>query len=164
MDARRETGGGGSGRDTAEPALEGNHSKVIRHEGGWRWRGVRCEAYKASGSTWRGMTRRELIGRRGESPLFHVRYFEIDPGGFSSLERHRHEHAVVVLRGRGEVRLGCGRFAVGVGDVIYVAPDDPHQFLCPAQADEPFGFLCIVNAERDRPVALDGPEACGICE
>ena len=28
------------------------------------------------------------------------------------------------------------------------------QLLCPAECYEPLGFLCIVNAQRDKPVAL----------
>ena len=55
-------------------------------------------------------------------------------------------------------------YRVGFGDVIYVAPDDPHQFRNPQNSTEPFGFLCIVNAERDRPVSVDGLGACFICE
>ena len=34
----------------------------------------------------------------------------------------------------------------------------------PADAEEPFGFLCIVNAERDRPTTVDGLGVCHICE
>lgn len=146
------------------PPIEGNHSKVIRHEGGFSWKDVAIEPYKATTELWRGVTRRELIGKRGETPRFHVRYFELEPGGYSTLEKHRHEHVVIPIRGRGEVRLGCYLYRVGFGDVVYVAPDDPHQFLCPEDADGSFGFLCLVNAERDRPTAVDGLGACEICE
>jgi len=68
------------------PPIDGNHSKVIRHEGGFSWRGVPIE------------------------------------------------------------------------------PGDPHQFRAPDNADEPLGFLCLVNAERDRPVPIDGAGPCWICE
>jgi len=146
------------------PPLEGNHSKVIRHEGRFDWRDVPLEPYKATTELWKRITRRELIGKRGESPGFHLRYFEIGPGGHSTLEKHHHEHAVVVLRGRGEVQFGCYVYRVGFGDVVYVAPDDPHQFRNPDDADEPFGFLCVVDAERDRPESVDGLGACHICE
>jgi hypothetical protein len=37
--------------------------------------------------------------------------------------------------------------------VLYVAPDVPHQLINPY--NEPFGFFCIVDAERDRPRTLD---------
>lgn len=146
------------------PTLEGNHSKVIRNAGGLRWIGVGAVAYKATTEIWKGISRRELVGKRGESAGFHVRYFEIEPGGYSTLEKHRHEHVVIPLRGEGEARLGCYLFRVSFGDVVYVAPEDPHQFLCPEEAAEPFGFLCIVDARRDPPQAVDGLGACFICE
>jgi ribulose-bisphosphate carboxylase large chain len=146
------------------PKVEGNHSKVIRHDGRFEWDQVPLEPYKATTESWKGITRRELIGKRGESPRFHVRYFELEPGGYSTLERHQHEHVVMVLRGKGEARFGCYVYRVGFGDVVYVAPGDPHQFLNPEGASEPFGFVCIVNAERDRPQSADGAGACFICE
>jgi ribulose-bisphosphate carboxylase large chain len=148
----------------APPALRGNHSKVIRHDGSFNWAGVPLEAYKATTESWKGITRRELIGKRGESPHFHVRYFELAPGGYSTMEKHEHEHAVIPLRGQGEVQFGCYVYRVGPGDVVYVAPNDPHQFRNPDDAAEPFGFLCIVNAERDAPQSVDGLGACFICE
>jgi len=148
----------------ARPPLRGNHSKVIRHGGAFEWEGVPLEAYKETTESWKGITRRELIGKRGESPKFHVRYFELAPGGYSTLEKHEHEHAVIPLRGQGEVQFGCYVYRVGFGDVIYVAPNDPHQFRNPEEADEPFGFLCVVNAERDTPQSVDGLGACCICE
>lgn len=146
------------------PPLEGNHSKVIRREEGFSWRGVSVEPYKSTTDLWRGITRRELSGKRGESAAFHVRYFEIEPGGFSTLEQHHHEHVVIPIRGRGIVQFGCFIHEVGMGDVVYVAPDDPHQFRTSEEATEPFGFLCIVNADRDRPRPVDGTGACWICE
>ena len=148
----------------SSPALHGNHSKVIRHRGDQTWDGIEPEAYKADSETWRGVTRVELCGKRGESPRFHVRYFEIAPGGYSTLEKHEHEHVVIPQRGQGEVQFGCYVYRVSPGDVVYVAPNDPHQFRTPDDAAEPFGFLCIVNAERDVPLAVDGLGACHICE
>ena len=35
-----------------------------------------------------------------------LRYFEMDAGGYSTLERHEHAHAVMILRGRGECLVG----------------------------------------------------------
>ncbi|MEM7165450.1 MAG: cupin domain-containing protein [Planctomycetota bacterium] len=145
------------------PPLDGNHSKVIRNAG-FAWAGVPLENYKDTTDTWKGITRTELSGKRGESQDFHVRYFEIAPGGYSTLEKHEHEHVVIAMRGRGEVQFGCYIHRVGFGDVVYVAPNDPHQFRNPEDATEPFGFLCIVNAERDRPEPVDGLGACYICE
>jgi ribulose-bisphosphate carboxylase large chain len=142
---------------------DGDHSKVIRHNGDFTWQGVPLEAYKATTAAWSGITRRELSGRRGETQRFHVRYFEIAPGGFSTLEQHDHEHVVIPLRGRGEVQFGCSIYRVGFGDVVYIAGGDPHQFRNPDDAAEPFGFLCMVNADRDAPRPVAGPIACTIC-
>ena len=128
-------------------------SRVIRGAGG-RWPERPERAYKDRPELYRDVTRRTLLGGgTGEDALrFEVRYFEVAPGGFSTLERHRHPHAVVVLVGRGEVRLGEERHALAPFDVVYVAPGDPHQFR--AAADAPLGFLCVVDRERDRPVPV----------
>ena len=151
-------------RNPPHPPLEGNHSKVIRHGGDFEWAGVAREPYKETTELWKGIVRKELVGKRGESSRFHVRYFELAPGGYSTLEKHEHEHAVIPIRGRGEVQFGCHIYTVGFGDVVYIAPNDPHQFRNPEDSPEPFGFLCVVNAERDRPQAVDGLGVCYICE
>jgi len=118
-----------------------------------RWEGVPLTAYKAEAAHHCGVTRTVLAGESGEQTSFHVRYFEIAPAGFSTLEQHQHEHVVIVLRGRGEVLLGDQVFPLGFGDTVYVAPNGPHQFRNPSA--EPFGFLCMVDAQRDRPVPVE---------
>lgn len=126
-------------------------SRVLRMKD-FRWQGVPAVAYKQAADHHRGVTRVGLAGENGESTAFHTRYFEIAPDGFSSFERHAHEHVVVILRGRGTVRLGDAVHAVGFGDTVYVAPNEPHQFR--NGGAEPFGFLCIVDAVRDRPLPV----------
>jgi quercetin dioxygenase-like cupin family protein len=127
---------------------QGTGSRVMRFAD-HRWDGVPAAEYKAPADHWCGITRMVLVGDRGESTGFALRYFEIAPGGFSSLESHAHEHAVVVLRGRGEVQLGDAVHDVGFGDAVYVAPHEVHQLR--NRGTEPFGFLCIVDRERDTP-------------
>ena len=127
-----------------------SRSRVLRFSD-FRWAGVEPVAYKKPGDDWSAVIRQGLVGPEEEAP-FHVRYFEIVPGGHTTYERHAHQHVVVALRGKGEVRLGDRREAVSYGDVVYVAPNEPHQFR--AKGDEPFGVLCIVSADRDRPVPL----------
>lgn len=126
-------------------------SRVLRHTD-YRWQGVEVRAYKDPvEGLFRGVTRQVLAG--GSEPLaFELRYFEIEPGGFSTLERHGHAHAVVVLRGRGSVRLEGTEHPLMPYDCVYVAPDAPHQFR--AAEGEPLGFLCVVDRERDRPVPV----------
>jgi len=86
------------------------------------------------------------------SSQFQTRYFEIAPGGYSSFEQHGHEHCVVVLTGTGQVRLGDAWHELAERDVVHVGPNVPHQFRNVAAA--PFGILCIVDRDRDRPILL----------
>ncbi|GBD99804.1 cupin domain protein [bacterium BMS3Abin07] len=130
--------------------VEKNH--IYRHKGDYSWAGIKTELYKPEGNDWSSIIRRVLIGSHGEKTGFHIRYFEIEPGGCSSFERHRHEHAVIVVRGRGEVRIGRNNYTVGFLDTVYIKPDTPHRLKNPFK--EPFGFLCIVNAKRDAPIPL----------
>ncbi len=115
------------------------------------WTGVDVEEYKADGDHFRDVTRRTLLGEgEGEEALgFHMRFFEIMPGGYSSLERHHHPHAVVVLQGEGRILLDNHTHGIGPRDCIYVSPGTIHQFQ--ATGSEPLGFLCIVDRNRDRP-------------
>jgi quercetin dioxygenase-like cupin family protein len=134
-------------------------SRVMRFQPGagpdqpHAWQGVPITDYKMPADHHCGVSRAVLAGETGEHTAFHVRYFEIAPGGHTTLERHVHEHVVMVLRGRGEVRLGDAAHAITFGDTIYVAPNDVHQ-LRNTSAEEPFGFLCMVDARRDRPVEV----------
>jgi mannose-6-phosphate isomerase-like protein (cupin superfamily) len=89
---------------------------------------------------------------RQESEL---RYFEVAPGGFSTLERHEHTHNVLILRGYGHCLVGHEVREVATHDLIAVPPMTWHQFR--ATGKEPLGFLCMVNAARDKP-QLPTPE------
>lgn len=129
-------------------------SRVIRvsDEGGWE--GVEPRAYKEGEGAFLDVVRHTLLGgpERDDTLAFELRYFEVGPGGYSSLEHHAHPHAVVVVRGRGRVRLGQTTEPIGVLDVVYVAPHTIHRFE--ADSEEPLGFLCVVDRNRDRPVAV----------
>jgi ribulose-bisphosphate carboxylase large chain len=134
-------------------AKETDKGYVLRRSADFRWDGAPDEAYKSSGESFRGVRRVNLAGMRGEHARFHLRYFEVEPGGFTSRERHRHEHVVVGLRGEGEIRIGDEWQALHFGDVAYVPPETVHQLR--NRTGEPFGFLCLVDAERDRAVLVD---------
>jgi quercetin dioxygenase-like cupin family protein len=126
-----------------------NRDRIYRHIGNCRWTGVTTDKYKQIDGGWYSISRQVLVGKYGESAKFHLRYFEIAPGGQSSLERHKHEHLVICIRGKGRVRLGEKSCLIANLDTVYISPDTVHQLLNPYK--EPFGFFCIVNAKRDRP-------------
>lgn len=113
-----------------------------------RWEEVPVQGYKNDGTTsFKAITKQILFS---EPELdFQWRYFEVAPGGYSSLERHEHAHAVMITRGRGQVLVEDEVRPVGMYDLLYVPAMAWHQFQ--PEGEEPLGFLCIVNAERDRP-------------
>ena len=116
------------------------------------WDGRSATVYKAAQNLpFRDVVRHELIGQHGEQTDFDLRYFEIAPGGYSSLEKHAHTHAVICVRGRGILSVGADLLQLSPMDVAYVPPQQVHQLR--NESTEPFGFFCIVDHERDRPQA-----------
>ena len=119
-----------------------------RKANAYRWEGVNTVPYKQDDrALFKSITRQVLFA----DPQLHaeLRYFEIEAGGYSTLERHEHMHAVLILRGHGHCLVGKEVRAVELRDLITVPPLTWHQFR--ATADEPLGFLCMVNAVRDKP-------------
>ena len=115
---------------------------------GYRWVGVELRPYKEDErALFRSITRQVLFS----DPDMHgeLRYFDVAPGGFSTLERHEHMHAVVILRGHGQCLVGHEVKEIAPHDLVTVPPWTWHQFR--AAADAPLGFLCFVNAARDKP-------------
>ncbi len=126
-----------------------NTSRIIRHRDSFGWSSVKTDRYKKDDGDWSSVIRRVLVGNRGESAKFELRYFEISPKGFSSLEKHKHEHVVICIRGKGRVVIGEKSYKIGYLDTVYISPDTVHQLI--NSYDEPFGFFCIVNSKRDKP-------------
>jgi mannose-6-phosphate isomerase-like protein (cupin superfamily) len=115
----------------------------------YRWEGVEELPYKEDDrALFKSITRQVLFcDPELQSEL---RYFEMAAGGFSSLERHQHMHAVLILRGRGHCLVGDEVRPVETRDLVTVPAMTWHQFR--ATRGEPLGFLCMVTADRDRPV------------
>jgi mannose-6-phosphate isomerase-like protein (cupin superfamily) len=113
-----------------------------------RWREVEVLEYKREhGASFREVTRQVLF----DDPLLscQLRYFEVAPGGHTTLERHEHAHAVLIEYGRGSCLVGDRVYDVAEHDLVHVPSLTWHQFR--AEKNEPLGFLCMVNAVRDRP-------------
>lgn len=115
----------------------------------YQWQDVPVLHYKDVGDApFKAVTRQVLFEDANLS--CQLRYFEVQPGGYSTLERHEHVHAVLVLRGRGACLVGDQVYTIAEHDLITVPAMTWHQFR--AADDEPLGFLCMVNCERDRPI------------
>jgi quercetin dioxygenase-like cupin family protein len=130
--------------------------EVISSLGDFKWKGVPTKVYKTDSTGFKDIIRREIIGKEQDSPV-EIRYFEIGKGGYSSLEEHRHIHAVIIVRGRGRALIGSRAYNLKPFDAVYVGPRTAHQFH--QVGDEPFGFLCVVSAKRDRPRLVSSEKA-----
>jgi quercetin dioxygenase-like cupin family protein len=118
----------------------------------FRWEAVDLLAYKSDASSpFRDVTRQTLFRR--DDLAGELRYFEVAPGGHSTLERHAHVHAVLILRGRGRCLVGGTVHPIHEHDLVTVPPGTWHQFR--AAPDAPLGFLCMVDAARDKPELPD---------
>ena len=132
---------------------------VRKHTGNFHWEAVNVLAYKQEGAApFRDVTRQVLFD--SADPPAQLRYFEVAPGGWTTLERHEHVHAVMVIRGRGQCLVGDKAHDIGTHDLVSVPPMTGHQFR--ATPDEPLGFLCLVASERDRPQLPTDAEAAAI--
>jgi mannose-6-phosphate isomerase-like protein (cupin superfamily) len=115
------------------------------------WDGVEAAGY-TPGAVGTGVARHTIVGnRKGDpsepGPQNELRYFEVQPGAASRLEKHEHEHYIIVRRGLGYAVIGDTATEIGPNDVIYVGPLELHQFV--NRGDEPFGFYCFVDTCRD---------------
>lgn len=113
------------------------------------WEGGSVLVYKEEDGTFCNVTRQVLSDvRHGQGTS--VRYFEVGPGGYTTLERHEHTHLVIPIRGSGSALVVDRIVPLACHDVVFVPSWGWHQFR--AAAEEPLGFLCAVTVERDRPV------------
>ena len=132
---------------------------VRRHDGSFHWEGVDVLKYKDEGAAPFKDVTRQVLFENADLPA-QLRYFEVAPGGYTTLERHNHVHAVMVIRGHGECLVGDKAYAINQHDLVNVPPMTWHQFH--AAPDEPLGFLCLVASERDRPQLPAEHEIAGI--
>jgi ribulose-bisphosphate carboxylase large chain len=124
--------------------------RIVRTAGNG-WEGVEPSGYapEAPGT---GVARHTLIGSRKSErtdpgPQMELRYFEVQPGAASRLEKHEHEHYVIVRKGLGYAVIDQTVTELAPNDVVYVGPLELHQFV--NRGDEPFGFYCFVDTCRD---------------
>ncbi|HMB97875.1 MAG TPA: cupin domain-containing protein [Balneolaceae bacterium] len=129
-----------------------DQSRVIKNKN-FEWESAERKVYKTDTDNFRDIHRYSLLGEAEKDLNFQTRYFEIQPGGYSSLEKHRHPHSVIIIRGKGSVILDNQITGVQLHDVVYISPETIHQFH--ADKNEALGFICVVDRYRDKPVIPD---------
>jgi mannose-6-phosphate isomerase-like protein (cupin superfamily) len=115
------------------------------------WEDVEPAGYAADAPA-TGVVRHTIVGSRKSDasepgPQMELRYFEVAPGAASRLEKHEHEHYVIVRHGLGYAVIGDTATEIGPDDVIYIGPLELHQFV--NRGTTPFGFYCFVDTCRD---------------
>jgi len=94
-----------------------------------------------------GVKVRWLITRETGAPNFAMRLFEMEPGGSTPRHTHPWEHEVFILSGSGSVLGEDGEKAFKPGDVVFVPPDEEHQFR--NTGDSVVRFLCLIPLQNE---------------
>jgi quercetin dioxygenase-like cupin family protein len=94
-----------------------------------------------------GAKMRMLVGPQDGAANFHMRHFEVAPGGFTPHHQHDYEHEILILKGRGVANSVAGEQPLKAGDVIWVPANEMHQFRNPGP--EPLEFICLIPAPKD---------------
>ncbi len=89
-----------------------------------------------------GIVKRVVIGPKQGAPTFVMRIFDLAAGMSTPYHAHDWEHEVFVLSGQGLAVDQHGETAVGTGDAILVAPNEPHCFKNASK--ETLRFMCLV--------------------
>jgi ribulose-bisphosphate carboxylase large chain len=124
-------------------------SLIHRFIGNWGedfiWDGARTRIYSQGAS---GARETWLIGKAEKAKNFAIRYYELEPGGYSREEYHPYDHGVLFIRGSGQIRLDRSDHPVTQGDIVYIAPNEVHQIK--NTGDEALGWICVIPALRQK--------------
>jgi quercetin dioxygenase-like cupin family protein len=94
-----------------------------------------------------GVRMRMLIGPAEGAGVFHMRHFEVAPGGHTPHHEHDYEHEVLVLKGAGLVKGAEGERPCQAGDVVWMPPNERHQFVNTGR--EPMEIICLIPAPNN---------------
>ena len=88
---------------------------------------------------------RWVISKEDGAKNFFMRVFEIAPGGCTPIHRHPWEHEVFVLQGSGCVMRAGAEVPISGGHVIFIPPDEEHQFKNTSGGT--LQFICVVPSQ-----------------
>ena len=91
---------------------------------------------------------RWLITKEMGAPNFAMRLFEVSKGGCSPFHNHPWEHEVFILEGEGRVMSEKGSTKFKQGDVVFVLPNEKHQFK--NDGKKTLKFICLVPHTKER--------------
>ena len=90
---------------------------------------------------------RWLITKEMGAQNFAMRVFEVEPNGYTPLHNHAWEHEVFILEGNGHLFDGKKVTPFKADDVIFVPPDEMHQFKNTGK--DLLKFLCLIPYPKE---------------
>jgi quercetin dioxygenase-like cupin family protein len=112
----------------------------VRRREGDGWEGVEPRRYAG------GAERHVLAGAADGARQVELRVFRLPPGAGSTLERHAHEHALLILEGHGAVLLDGREHSLAPGDHVFVGAWEEHRLR--AGPGGPLVFACTAPVDR----------------
>jgi len=94
----------------------------------------------------KGVKVRWLLRTEHGAEKFWMRVFEVEPNGYTPLHKHPWEHEVFVLEGSGVVVGPDGEVPIGPGTVVFIPPNELHQFR--NTGSSVLKFICLVPAHE----------------
>jgi quercetin dioxygenase-like cupin family protein len=90
----------------------------------------------------KGVSVRWVISKNDGAPNFFMRVFDVQPGGHTPYHQHAWEHEVFILDGVAQVVTEAGPKSAPAGSVVFVLPDENHQFR--NESAEVMRFICLI--------------------
>ncbi len=87
-----------------------------------------------------------LIHKAAGAEKFFLRYYSVEKGGHTPLNKHAAEHEVFIMKGKGRLVGSEREYDVGPGDAIFIGSYELHQFV--NTETEPLEFLCVRGADE----------------
>ena len=87
---------------------------------------------------------RWLISKEDGAENFAMRMFELQPGGYTPLHIHPHEHEVFVIEGQGVFVYEGREYLFGSEHVIFVPPNKEHRFK--NTGNSVLRLICVIPA------------------
>jgi quercetin dioxygenase-like cupin family protein len=89
-----------------------------------------------------GATIRWLITKNDGAENFAMRFFEVEPKGYTPFHSHEWEHEVFILEGRGTVKINNDDKEFKKGDAVFIPGNIKHQMKNTGQ--KRLKFLCLI--------------------
>jgi quercetin dioxygenase-like cupin family protein len=95
----------------------------------------------------RGLSVRPLVNQADGAQTYSMALLELAPGGSTPKHSHQRDEEIFVKAGSGIVKYSGKEASASPGSVLYIAPNEDHQFL--NTADETLELLCVTQIQAE---------------